>query len=141
MIADLRDRHRERKHFARAAFVRTTGVSVIPSTLQRLHGFGYNGIVRIHLSTWLVLKLEGSVHSVPRDVTLPSLDIFSPAQDARAGERHQLVATRWMNRSVIVPSRPLKVNRARSSERVLTPLSGILGTRSVGKPAMKLWRR
>ena len=74
MITDLRDRHRERKHFARAAFVRTTGVSVIPSTLQRLHGFGYNGIVRIHLSTWLVLKLEGSVHSVPRDVTLPSLD-------------------------------------------------------------------
>ena len=42
-----------------------------------------------------------------------------------------------MNRSVIVPSRPLKVNRARSPERVLTPLSGILGTRSVGKPAMK----
>ena len=77
MIADLRDRHRERKHFARAAFVRTTGVSVIPSTLQRLHGFGYNGIVRIHLSTWLVLKLEGSVHSVPRDVTLPSLDRLS----------------------------------------------------------------
>ena len=77
MIADLRDRHRERKHFARAAFVRTTGVSVIPSTLQRLHGFGYNGIVRIHLSTWLVLKLEGSVHSVPRDVTLPSLDTES----------------------------------------------------------------
>ena len=37
-----------------------------------------------------------------------------------------------MNRSVIVPSRPLKVNRARSPERVLTPLSGILGTRSVG---------
>ena len=64
------------KHFARAAFVRTTGVSVIPSTLQRLHGFGYNGIVRIHLSTWLVLKLEGSVHSVPRDVTLPSLDNY-----------------------------------------------------------------
>ena len=77
MIAELRDRHRERKHFARAAFVRTTGVSVIPSTLQRLHGFGYNGIVRIHLSTWLVLKLEGSVHSVPRDVTLPSLDRLS----------------------------------------------------------------
>ena len=65
------------KHFARAAFVRTTGVSVIPFTLQRLHGFGYNGIVRIHLSTWLVLKLEGSVHSVPRDVTLPSLDRLS----------------------------------------------------------------
>ena len=38
-----------------------------------------------------------------------------------------------MNRSVIVPSRPLKVNRARLPERVLTPLSGILGTRSVGK--------
>ena len=81
MIAELRDRHRERKHFARAAFVRTTGVSVIPSTLQRLHGFGYNGIVRIHLSTWLVLKLEGSVHSVPRDVTLPSLDTNQPLQD------------------------------------------------------------
>ena len=26
-------------------------------------------------------------------------------------------------------------------ERVPTPLSSILGTRSVGKPAMKLWRR
>ena len=49
-------------------------MTIIPSPLQRLHGFGYNGIVRIHLSTWLVLKLEGSVHSVPRDVTLPSLD-------------------------------------------------------------------
>ena len=32
------------------------------------------------------------------------------------------------------------MNRARSPERVLTPLSGILGTRSAGKPAMKLWR-
>ena len=62
------------KHFACAAFVRTTVVTIIPSPLQRLHGFGYNGIVRIHLSTWLVLQLEGSVHSVPRDVTLPSLD-------------------------------------------------------------------
>ena len=46
----------------------------LPPPLQHLHGFGYNGIVRIHLSTWLVLQLEGSVHSVPRDVTLPSLD-------------------------------------------------------------------
>ena len=64
------------KLFARAAFVRTTVVTIIPSPLQRLHGFGYNGIVRIHLSTWLVLQLEGSVHSVPRDVTLPSLDTF-----------------------------------------------------------------
>ena len=54
----------------------TTVVTIIPSPLQRLHGFGYNGIVRIHLSTWLVLQLEGSVHSVPRDVTLPSLDIY-----------------------------------------------------------------
>ena len=62
------------KHFACAAFVRTTVVTITPSPLQRLHGFGYNGIVRIHLSTWLVLQLEGSVHSVPRDVTLPSLD-------------------------------------------------------------------
>ena len=35
----------------------------------------------------------------------------------------------------------LEGDRARSSERVLTPLRGILGTRSVGKPAMKLWRR
>ena len=34
-------------------------------------------------------------------------------RDARAGERRQLVATRWMNRSVIVPSKPLKV-KARS---------------------------
>ena len=49
-------------------------MTVILFPLQHLHGFGYNGIVRIHLSTWLVLKLEGSVHSVPRDVTLPSLD-------------------------------------------------------------------
>ena len=62
------------KLFACAAFVRTTVVTIIPSPLQRLHGFGYNGIVRIHLSTWLVFQLEGSVHSVPRDVTLPSLD-------------------------------------------------------------------
>ena len=46
----------------------------LPPPLQHLHGFGYNGIVRIHLSTWLVLQLEGSAHSVPRDVTLPSLD-------------------------------------------------------------------
>ena len=65
------------KHFACAAFVRTTVVTIIPSPLQRLHGFGYNGIVRIHLSTWLVLQLEGSVHSVPRDVTLPSLDTWN----------------------------------------------------------------
>ena len=52
-------------------------MTVILFPLQHLHGFGYNGIVRIHLSTWLVLKLEGSVHSVPRDVTLPSLDRLS----------------------------------------------------------------
>ena len=64
------------KLFACAAFVRTTVVTIIPSPLQRLHGFGYNGIVRIHLSTWLVFQLEGSVHSVPRDVTLPSLDKY-----------------------------------------------------------------
>ena len=62
------------KHIACAAFVRTTVVTIIPSPLQRLHGFGYNGFDRIHLSTWLVLQLEGSAHSVPRDVTLPSLD-------------------------------------------------------------------
>ena len=71
------------KHFACAAFV----VTIIPSPLQRLHGFGYNGIVRIHLSTWLVLQLEGSVYSVPRDVTLPSLDTFQvkPAMPYMAG--------------------------------------------------------
>ena len=78
------------KHFACAAFVRTTVVTIIPSPLQRLHGFGYNGFDRIHLSTWLVLQLEGSdrihlstwlvlqlegsAHSVPRDVALPPLD-------------------------------------------------------------------
>ena len=45
------------KYFACAAFVRTTVVTIIPSPLQRLHGFGYIGIVRIHLSTWLVLQL------------------------------------------------------------------------------------
>ena len=50
--------------------------------------------------------------------------------NARAGERHQLVGHQ-MNEQVR--------HRARSPERVLTPL--ILGTRSVGKPAMKLWRR
>ena len=61
--------------------------------------------------------------------------------NARAGERHQLVGHQMDEQVVIVPSRPLKVKRARSPERVLTPLSGILGTRSVGKPAMKLWRR
>ena len=33
------------------------------------------------------------------------------------------------------------MNQARSPERVLTPLRGILGTRSVGKPAMKLPRK
>ena len=65
------------KHYACAAFVRTTVVTIIPSPLQRSHGFGYNGIVRIHLSTWLVIQLEGLVHSVPRDVTLPSLDRLS----------------------------------------------------------------
>ena len=47
-------------------------------------------------------------------------------RDARAGERHH-----QMNEQASC--------RARSPERVLTPLSGILGTRSVGKPAMKLW--
>ena len=81
------------KHFACAAFVRTTVVTIIPSPLQRLHGFGYNGIVRIHLSTWLVLQLEGSVHSVPRDVTLPSLDSSQPASGGSslccAGQRRR----------------------------------------------------
>ena len=43
------------------------------------------------------------------------------------------------NEQVRHPSRPLKVNRARSPKRVLTPLSGILGTHWVGKPPMKLW--
>ena len=75
------------KHFACAAFVRTTVVTIIPSPLQRLHGFGYNGFDRIHLSTWLVLQLEGSVHSVPRDVTLPSLDTQRAARDGAGGRQ------------------------------------------------------
>ena len=58
-------------------------------------------------------------------------------RDARAGERHQLVGHQMKEQVRHVPSRPLKVNRARSPEWVLTPLSGILGTRSVGKPAMR----
>ena len=61
-------------------------------------------------------------------------------ENARAGERHQLVGHQ-MNKQVRHRARSLKVNRARLPERVLTPLSSILGTRSVGKPAMKLWRR
>ena len=58
--------------------------------------------------------------------------------NARAGERYQVVGHQ-MNEQV--RHRALKVNRARSPERVLTPLRGILGTRLVGKSAMKLWRR
>ena len=115
MIADLRDRHRERKHFARAAFVRTTGVSVIPSTLQRLHGFGYNGIVRIHLSTWLVLKLEGSVHSVPRDVTLPLalpihtslLGRFRSSNDDEVAARLSQVTLQEVEDGSLLPGVPL----------------------------------
>ena len=54
--------------------------------------------------------------------------------NARAGERHQLVGHQ-MNEQV----RHRAVQALEGSpERVLTPLSGILGTRSVGKPAMKL---
>ena len=60
--------------------------------------------------------------------------------NARAGERHQLVGHQ-MNEQVrhravqALEGEPGKVARAGA------PLSGILGTRSVGKPAMKLWRR
>ena len=60
-------------------------------------------------------------------------------RDARAGERHQLVGHQ-MNEQVrhravqALEGEPGKVARA-------GPLSGILGTRSVGKAAMKLWRR
>ena len=86
------------KHFACAAFVRTTVVTIIPSPLQRLHGFGYNGIVRIHLSTWLVLQLEGSVHSVPRDVTLPAGAVCS-CETAFAPDRELRDATRCAPRS------------------------------------------
>ena len=63
--------------------------------------------------------------------------------NARAGECHQLVGHQ-MNEQVrhravqALEGEPGKVAQV---ERVLTPLSGILGTRSVGKPAMKLWRR
>ena len=48
----------------------------------------------MHLSTWLVLQLEGSVDSVPRDVTLPSLDRpcsgnFAPVEAAYALSAYQ----------------------------------------------------
>ena len=60
--------------------------------------------------------------------------------NARAGERHQLVGHQ-MNEQVRHRAVQALEGEPGSPERVLTPLSGILGTRSVGKPAMKLWRR
>ena len=56
--------------------------------------------------------------------------LTSQARDSPARERHQLICYERLE------GKPSQVAR-----RVLTPLSGILGTRSVGKPAMKLWRR
>ena len=58
--------------------------------------------------------------------------------DARAGERHQLVGHQTneqvRHRAVqALEGEPGKVARAGADT--------ILGTRSVGKPAMKLWRR
>ena len=44
-----------------------------------------------------------------------------------------------MNASVIVPSSPLKVNQV--AQAGADAAQWILGTRSVEKPAMKLWRR
>ena len=44
---------RDRQLFACAAFVRTTVVTIIPSPLQHLHGFGYNGLtVHSFLRGW-----------------------------------------------------------------------------------------
>ena len=58
----------------------------------------------------------------------------------RDSERHQLIGYQ-----VDEHVRHRAVERLESepsqAERVLTPLRGILGTRSVGKPALKLWRR
>ena len=62
-------------------------------------------------------------------------------RDARAGERHQLVGHQMNEQVRHRAVQALEGEPGRSPERVLTPLSGILGTRSVGKPAMKLWRR
>ena len=57
--------------------------------------------------------------------------------DTCARERHQLIGYQ-----VDEHIRHCAVERlVRSPERVLTPLRGILGARSVGKPAIKLWRR
>ena len=71
----------------------------------------------------------------------PLFSFFGRIQKrTRAGERHQLVGHQ-MNEQVRHRAVQALEDRARSPERVLTPLSGILGTRSVGKPAMKLWRR
>ena len=54
--------------------------------------------------------------------------------DVCAGERYQLVGHQVDNRAVQALESGL-------SKQVLTPLNGILGTSSVGKPAIKLWRR
>ena len=58
--------------------------------------------------------------------------------NARAGERHQLVGHQ-MNEQV--RHRAVQALEGEPGKVARTPLSGILGTRSVGKPAMKLWRR
>ena len=57
--------------------------------------------------------------------------------DTCARERHQLIGYQ-----VDEHIRHRAVERLEGEpSQVLTPLRGILGTRSVGKPAMKLWRR
>ena len=61
--------------------------------------------------------------------------------DTCARERHQLIGYQVDEHIRHCAVERLKVNRARSPERVLTPLRGILGTCSVGKPAINLWRR
>ena len=50
--------------------------------LQQFTRVGLQRFDCIHLSTWLGTKLEGSVDSVPRDVTLPSLDSLCSNQSA-----------------------------------------------------------
>ena len=59
--------------------------------------------------------------------------------DACARKRYQLIGYQVDEHICHRAVERLEGERARSPERVLTPL--ILGTRSVGKPAIKLWRR
>ena len=71
----------------------------VTSPLQHLHGFGYNGLtVYTFLRGW-DLQLEGSVDSVPRDVTLPSLDRLS-ADKLYTGQRDSYRDNKGTTRTV-----------------------------------------